>query len=79
MGLLDVAFTTGVFGTKENFPLLTAAVRRRDWKVAAKEQADRPVSIKRQNIVAQWFQDAAQKERFFIHLTCQKKLVIQVK
>ena len=74
MGHLDLAYTRGVRGTKEDYKRFAAAVRRRNWKQAGVEQRDgRPP--KRANIVQAWFDQAARKEPFFIsHKRCEKTL-----
>ena len=68
-GILDLAYTLGPTGTRDKYKDFTAAVRRRNWKLAAKE-SDRPqVSSTRNGIVDQWLKQAAKQERFFIDPT----------
>ncbi len=75
MGILDLAYTLGPTGTRDKYKDFTAAVRRRNWKLAAKE-SDRPqVSSTRNGIVDQWFNQAAKQERFFIDPTCRPKRI----
>jgi hypothetical protein len=64
MGLLDMAYTLGVEGTKKEYPNFTTAVRHRDWNMAARE-SDRPqLSPGRNQTVFQWFKKAEQQEKF---------------
>ncbi len=74
MGHLDLAYTRGVRGTKDDYKRFAAAVRRRNWKQAGVEQRDgRPP--KRASMVQTWFDQAARKEPFFIsHRSCEKAL-----
>jgi GH24 family phage-related lysozyme (muramidase) len=76
LGVLDMAFNLGVFGTKTNFPKFTRAVQRRDWKHAGKENMDRG-NKQRAGIVKGWFDKAAKQERFFIDISCVKRLELQ--
>ena len=74
-GILDLAYTLGPTGTRDKYKDFTAAVRRRNWKLAAKE-SDRPqVSSIRNGIVDQWLKQAAKQERFFIDPTCRPKRI----
>jgi GH24 family phage-related lysozyme (muramidase) len=76
MGLLDMVYTKGTRGTKRDFPDFTDAVRKRNWKLAAKESHRSSVSPKpgvtpdRNQIVRQWFEQAARQEHFFINSAC---------
>ncbi len=74
MGHLDLAYTAGARGSRDNYPKFAAAVDRRDWKKAGIEQRDdRPV--KRADIVQAWYNQAARQEPFFIsHTKCRKPL-----
>ncbi len=74
MGHLDLAYTAGARGSRDNYPKFAAAVDRRDWKKAGIEQRDdRPV--KRADIAQAWYKQAARQEPFFIsHTKCRKPL-----
>ncbi len=80
MGLLDMAYTLGVVGTKTGYPDFTDAVRRRNWKLAALESHRPSVSPKpgvtpdRNKIVRQWFEQAAKQEPYFVNLLCTKRI-----
>ncbi len=81
MGLLDMAYTLGPTGTRDTFKRFTAAARRRNWKVAAKE-SNRPqvspqagVTPDRNQIVHQWFEQASRQEHFFIDPACPPKRI----
>ena len=75
MGILDLAYTLGPTGTRDKYKDFTAAVRRRNWKLAAKE-SDRPqVPSTRNGIVDQWLKQAAKQEHFFIDPTCRPKRI----
>ncbi len=81
MGLLDMAYTLGPTGTRDTFKRFTAAVHRRNWKLAAKE-SNRPqvspqpgVTPDRNKIVRQWFEQAARQEHFFIDPACRPKRI----
>ncbi len=75
MGILDMAYTLGAFGTRTGYPRFTAAVRRRNWKLAAQHSHRPQVSGKRDAIVRNWFKQAARQEPFFIGDTkCRKPL-----
>ena len=74
MGLLDMAYTLGVEGTKKKYPNFTTAVRHRDWNMAARE-SDRPqLSSGRNQTVFQWFKKAEQQENFFASVVCMKQI-----
>lgn len=81
MGLLDMAYTLGVVGTKSGYPDFTNAVRKRNWKLAATESFRPTVSPKpgvtpdRNEIVRQWFEQAARQEHFFINSACRPKRI----
>jgi hypothetical protein len=78
MGLLDMVYTLGAKGTREEYPVFTSAVRRRNFKLAARESYRPTLSAKRNGIVRAWLDDAARKEHFFIHPTCKKQLKVLV-
>ncbi len=74
MGLLDLAYTTGVEGIKNKFPNFTLAVRHRDWNFAA-DQSNRPqISSQRNQTAHQWFKQAEQKQTFFASVICNKRI-----
>ncbi len=77
MGILDMAYTLGAFGTRTAYPRFTAAVRRRNWKLAAQHSHRPQVSAERDAIIRDWFKQAAKQEPFFIHPNCTKKLMVQ--
>lgn len=86
MGLLDMAYTLGVVGTKTGYPNFTHAVRQRNWKLAAIESHRPSVSPKpgvtpdRNKIIRQWFEQAARQEHFFIDSACRpKRIKIQMR
>ncbi|MEE8226690.1 MAG: hypothetical protein V3R30_07710, partial [Kiloniellales bacterium] len=61
MGHLDLAYTAGARGSRDNNKDFAAAVDRRDWKKAGIEQRDdRPP--KRADIVQAWYNQAARQE-----------------
>lgn len=66
MGLLDMAYTLGAFGTYNGYPKFTAAVRRRDWNAAAFHSFRSEVSDDRNKAISKWFVEAAGHEKFFI-------------
>ncbi|MCV6590760.1 MAG: glycoside hydrolase family protein [Marinobacterium sp.] len=59
MAMMDMAFNLGVQGLVTKFPSMTRAIRRMDWKAAAKESHRRQVSDSRNAVVKQWFDEAA--------------------
>ena len=74
IGLLDMAYTLGVEGTKNEYPKFTLAVRHRDWNLAA-DQSDRPqLSSQRNQIVFQWFKQAERQQPFFASVICTKRI-----
>ena len=79
MGLLDMTYTLGANKLKNVFKKFTAAVRRRNWKLAARESHRKQPSAQRNQIVWDWFQQAARQEHFFIHPTCTKRLSLLIK
>jgi RHS repeat-associated protein len=56
--LLDIGFNTGTGGLMKFNRMLTA-VRKQDWKTAAKESHRKDVQESRNTITAKWFLDAA--------------------
>ncbi len=75
MGILDLAYTLGPTGTRDTYKKFTAATRRRNWKLAAKESDRSQVSSTRNGIVDQWFNQAAKQEHFFIDPSCRPKRI----
>jgi hypothetical protein len=75
MGVLDLAYTLGPTGTRDKYKDFTGAVRRRNWKLAAKESDRTQVSSTRNGIVDQWFNQAAKQEHFFIDPACRPKRI----
>ncbi len=73
LGLLDMAYVLGPTGTRDTYKKFTAALRRRNWKVAAKESNRPEVSGRRNTIVREWFERAATQERFFLDPACRPK------
>jgi GH24 family phage-related lysozyme (muramidase) len=53
MGLLDMVYTSGAKGIREDFPVFTSAVRRRNWKLAAQESHRLQPSAKRNQTVGE--------------------------
>ncbi len=74
MGLLDMAYTTGVEGIKNKFPNLTLAVRYRDWNFAADQSNRLQISSQRNQTVHQWFKQAEKKQSFFASVICNKRI-----
>lgn len=74
MGLLDLAYTAGASGARNNYKQFAAAMDRRNWKWAGVHQRTaRPAD--RADIVQAWFNQAARQEPFFIsHTKCRKPL-----
>ena len=74
MGHLDLAYTSGARGSRDNYKDFAAAVDRRNWKQAGVEQRDGR-KAPRIDIAQAWFNQAARQEAFFIsHTNCQKDL-----
>ena len=73
IGLLDMAYTLGVEGTKNEYPKFTLAVRHRDWNLAA-DESERNVSFSRNQIVFQWFKQADRQQPFFASVICTKRI-----
>ncbi len=74
MGHLDLAYTAGARGSRDNNKDFAAAVDRRDWKQAGIEQRKKR-AVKRADIVQAWYNQAARQEPFFIsHTNCRKRL-----
>ena len=74
LGLLDMSFNLGITRTLNVYTNFTAAVRRRDWKVAANHSNRSTASATRNAEVHRWFMEAAKLEPFFIHATCKRPL-----
>ena len=74
MGLLDMAYTTGVEGIKNIFVKFTPAVLCRDWQAAANHSNRGELSSLRNQIVRQWFEQAAKQEPFFVCRICTKRI-----
>ncbi|MCZ6720650.1 MAG: hypothetical protein O7A65_03815 [Proteobacteria bacterium] len=66
LGLLDMTFNLGVFGTTDIFPIFTGAVTRRDWSTAAKQSGREKATDDRNTAVRRWFEEAARLDPFFI-------------
>ncbi len=75
MGILDLAYTLGPTGTRDTYKKFTAAVRRRNWQLAAKESDRSQVSSTRNGIVDQWFNQADKQEHFYIDPACRPKRI----
>ncbi len=74
MGHLDLAYTSGADGSRNEYKRFAAAVDRRDWKKAGIEQRDGRKGH-RIDIVQTWYNRAAQQEPYFIgHTNCRKPL-----
>ncbi|MEE8188190.1 MAG: hypothetical protein V3T80_03180 [Kiloniellales bacterium] len=79
MGLLDMIYTLGLPNLLTIFKVFNPTVRRRDWRIAANESSRSTVSASRNQIVRQWFEQAAKQEPFFIDPACRpKKIKIQL-
>ncbi|MCG8358251.1 MAG: hypothetical protein MI920_22015 [Kiloniellales bacterium] len=83
LALLDMVYTLGIGKTvgtvKGGFPRMTAAIRRRDWKAAAKESEDRKnVGPRRQKLVRDWFRAAAHLEPHFVNEKCTVQLTAAI-
>ena len=74
MGLLDMIYTLGLTKLLAKFKVFNPAVRRRDWKLAASESSRSSVSASRNQIVQQWFEQAAKQEPYFVNLLCTKRI-----
>ena len=79
LGLLDMVYNLGIgkifaSAQKRGFPRFRAAVRRRDWNVAAKESNRPDVKAARNKQVRDWFLDAAREEPYFVNPNCTKQL-----
>jgi GH24 family phage-related lysozyme (muramidase) len=65
LGLVDMGFTLGVRKVRTVYTNFTAAVLRRDWKMAAIQSNRTTVSALRNAEIRMWFREAAKKEPFF--------------
>lgn len=74
LALIDMAFNLGVAGLGENFPKFSAAVARRNWKVAAAESHRKQPNERRNNQVRAWLEQAAEREPFFLNRACAVRL-----
>ena len=74
MGLLDMIYTLGLTRLLAQFHTFNPAVRRRDWKLAAVESNRKKISASRNQIVRQWFEQAAKQEPFFVFFLCTKRI-----
>ena len=75
MGLLDMIYTLGLTKLLDQFDDFNPAVRRRDWKLAASESSRKKIAPSRNQIVRQWFEQAAKQEPFFIDPACRPKRI----
>ncbi len=74
MGLLDIIYTLGLTELLGQFKTFNPAVRRRDWKLAANESSRKKIAPSRNQIVRQWFEQAAKQEPYFVNLLCTKRI-----
>ena len=74
MGLLDMIYTLGLTRLLDQFDTFNPAVRRRDWKLAAVESSRKKIASSRNQIVQQWFEQAAKQEPFFVFFLCTKRI-----
>ncbi len=74
MGLLDMVYTLGLTELLNQFDTFNPAVRRRDWKLAAVESSRKKIASSRNQIVQQWFEQAAKQEPFFVFFLCTKRI-----
>jgi hypothetical protein len=74
MGLLDMTYTLGLTELLAQVHTFNPAVRRRDWKLAAVESNRKKISASRNQIVRQWFEQAAKQEPFFVFFLCTKRI-----
>lgn len=82
LGMLDIAYTMGVHGFFDSFPVFKIALETRNWLGAA-DQSGRKVLLDKQGkpglmaernkIVRGWFLDAIKDEPFFINRDCPQK------
>ena len=74
MGLLDMIYTLGLPNFLALFKRFSPAVQRRDWKMAANESSRSSVKDSRNQIVRQWFEEAARQEPFGVNIFCTKRI-----
>ncbi len=74
MGLLDMIYTLGLTKFLASFKNFNPAVQRRDWKMAANESSRSTVHDSRNQIVRQWFEEAARQEPFGVNIYCTKRI-----
>ncbi len=84
LGMLDMAYTMGVAGFYRGFPVLTEALKSRNWLKVADESGRRVISdihgnpglmADRNKIVHGWFLEAFKDEPFFLNSDCPPKLL----
>ena len=74
MGLLDMIYTLGLTKLLARFKVFNPVVQRRDWKMAAIESSRSSVKDSRNQIVRQWFEEAARQEPFGVNMFCNKRI-----
>ncbi len=74
MGLLDMIYTLGLTNLLSIFHRFNPAVQWRDWKMAAIESSRSSVKDSRNQIVRQWFEEAARQEPFGVNRFCTKRI-----
>ena len=74
MGILDMFYSLGTTKILADWPLFRAAVKRRDWKTAARQSIRNNVSTERTQAVATWFEESVPNTTFFIDSICSKPL-----
>lgn len=74
MGILDMFYALGTTKIPAKFLLFRGAVKRRDWKVVARQYVRDNVSIPRTQTIDGWFKDAAPNTPFFLDTICSKPL-----
>ncbi len=74
MGLLDLIYTLGLPELLNQFKKFNPAVRSRDWKFAASESSRKKIAPSRNQIVQQWFEQAAKQEPIFVSVLCTKRI-----
>ncbi len=74
MGLLDMIYTLGLTRLLDQFDTFNPAVRRRDWKLAAIESSRKKIAPSRNQIIQQWFEQAAKQEPFFVNFVCTRRI-----
>lgn len=74
MGLLDLIYTLGLPELLGQFNNFNPAVQSRDWKFAASESSRKKIASSRNQIVQQWFEEAAKQEPVFVSVLCTKRI-----